>query len=90
MDTSCIPDVLGLRTRDADAAPVRILPGRALDCVRVLISDANVVDSGFHDVTLVDMADTVGPPVPKFKSSFFIDNNHITWHKSNIYTNNSI
>ena len=25
----------------------------------------------------------------KFQS-FFIDNNHITWHKSNIYTENSI
>ena len=33
VDTSCVPDVLGLRTRDAEAAPVRVLPGRALDCV---------------------------------------------------------
>ena len=63
LDTSCVPDVLGLRTCDADAAPVQVLPGRALDCVQVLIPDANAVDSGFHDVTLVDMADAVGPPV---------------------------
>ena len=29
LDTLCVPDVLGLRTRDADAEPVRVLPGRA-------------------------------------------------------------
>ena len=34
-------------------------------------------------------SDCTGAKVSKFQS-FFIDNNHITWHKSNIYTNNSI
>ena len=29
----------------------------------ILIPDAGVVDGGFHGVTLVDMADTVGPTV---------------------------
>ena len=48
---------------NADAEPVRVLPGRDLECVRVLIPDANVVDGGFHDVTLVDMADAVRPTV---------------------------
>ena len=37
LDTSRVPDVLGLRTRDADAELVCVLPGMALDCVRVLI-----------------------------------------------------
>ena len=60
---SCVPDVLGLRTRNADAKPVRDLQGMALECVRVLILDANVVDGGFH-ITLVNMADVVGPTVP--------------------------
>ena len=44
--------------------PGGVLPGRALDSVRVLITDANVVASGFHDVTLVNMADAVRPTVP--------------------------
>ena len=51
-----VSDVLGLRTRNADAEPVRVLPVRALDCVRVLMPDDNVVNSGFHDVTFVDMS----------------------------------
>ena len=44
LDTSRVPDVLSLRTRDADAKPVHVLPGKALDCVWVLILDVNVVD----------------------------------------------
>ena len=35
-------------------------PGR----VRVLIPNTNMGDSGFHDVTLLDMAEAVGPAVP--------------------------
>ena len=63
-DTTCVPDVLGLRTRYADADTVRVLPGRAQESVRVFILDTNVVDRGFHDVTLLDMAEAVGPAVP--------------------------
>ena len=37
LDTSHVPDVLGLRTRNADAELLRVLPGRAQDSVRVLI-----------------------------------------------------
>ena len=40
VDTSRVPDILGLRTHNTDAEPVRVLPGRALDCVQVLIPDA--------------------------------------------------
>ena len=41
----------------SDADLVGVLPGRSQDSVRVLIPDANAGASGFHDVTLVDMAD---------------------------------
>ena len=61
LDTSYVPDVLGLRTRDAEL--VRVLPGRAQDSIRVLIPDANVGASGLHDVIIEDMADVAGPPV---------------------------
>ena len=64
LDTKSVLDVLGLKNRDTDAETVRVLAGRALECVRVLIPDANVVDSGFHDVTLLDMADAVRSSVP--------------------------
>ena len=63
LDPSYVPDVLGLRTRNADAELLRVLPGRAQDSVQVLIPDANTAASGFHDVTLVDMADVAGPPI---------------------------
>ena len=56
LDTSYVVDVLGLRTRRAGTSPTR-------DSVRVLIPDANAGASGFHDNTLVDMADVAGPPV---------------------------
>ena len=63
LDTAHVADVLGLRTRDADTELVRVLPGRAQDSVRILIPDANAGASGFHDVTLMDMADAGRPPV---------------------------
>ena len=58
------PDVLGLRTRYADAEMVRVMQGRARESVQVFIPDTNVGDRGFHDVTLLDMAEAVGPAVP--------------------------
>ena len=64
LDTACVPDVLGLRTQYLDAEPVKVLQGRAWESVCVLIPDTNVTDRGFHDVTLLDMADAVGRVVP--------------------------
>ena len=64
LDTTVIPDVLGFCARDHDAAPVRVMRGRTDDSVRVLIPDAKELDPGFHDVTLLDMADAVKPIVP--------------------------
>ena len=64
LDTTCVPDVLGLRTRYDEAETMRVLQRRARESVRVLIPDTNVADSGFHDVTLLDMPEAVGPAVP--------------------------
>ena len=33
LDTTCVPDVLGLKTRYADAETLRVLPGRACESV---------------------------------------------------------
>ena len=55
--------VLGLKTRYADAETERVLQGRAQKSLRVLIPDTNVADCGFHDVTLLDMAEAIGPAV---------------------------
>ena len=63
LDTTCDPDVLGVRTRYADAETVRVMHGRARESVRVLIPDTNVADRGFDDVTLLDMAEAIGPAV---------------------------
>ena len=64
LDISYVPDVLGLRTRNSDAKLVRVLPRRAQDSVGILIPDAKAVASGFHDITLIDMADAAGLPSP--------------------------
>ena len=63
LDTSVVPDVLGLRARYTNAKPTRVLPGRAQNSVRVLIPNARVTPLGFHDVTLVDMTGETGPTV---------------------------
>ena len=52
LDISAFPDVLGLRGRNDDAEPVRVLPGRTQNSVRVLIPDDRAAPWGFHDVTL--------------------------------------
>ena len=72
LDTACVPDVLGLRTRDDDAETVRVLPGRAREGVRVLIPDANVMVRGFHDITLLGRACTRG----RFVSSATVPSRH--------------
>ena len=58
-----IPDVLGLCDRRPDAAVVRVMQGRDSRSVCALIPDPWVLDKGFHDVTIVDMEDTVEPMV---------------------------
>ena len=63
LDTSVIPDVLGLRVLYEDVKPTRVLPGKAQNSVRVLVPDARAKPRGFHDVTLVDMTNVSGPAV---------------------------
>ena len=65
LDTSAVPDVIGLRARNNDAEPTRVLPGRAQNSVRVLIPDDRAAPWGFNDATLVDMAGATGPSVSK-------------------------
>ena len=60
LDTSAIPDVIGLRARNNGAEPTRVLPGRAQNSVRVLIPDDRAAPWGFHDVIFVDMAGATG------------------------------
>ena len=55
LDTTCVRDVLELQTRFPGARPVRVSQGRALESVWVLIPNSQVVDCGFHNVTLIDM-----------------------------------
>ena len=52
-----IPDVIGLTGRRPDAAESRILQGRDVRSVRVLVPDSRGLDQNFHDVTIVDMCD---------------------------------
>ena len=51
-----IPDVIGLTGRRSDAAECRILQGRDVRSVRVLVPDPRDLDQNFHDVTIVDMS----------------------------------
>ena len=52
-----IPDVIGLASRRSDAAECRILQGRDVRSVRVLVPDPRGLDQNFHDVTIGDMGD---------------------------------
>ena len=63
LDTSVVPDVLGLKAFYDDAELVWLLPGRAQNSVQVLILDAIAEPQGFHDVTLQDMTNMTGPAV---------------------------
>ena len=52
-----IPDVVSLTSRWPDAAESRILQGRDVRSVRVLVPDSRGLDQNFHVVTIVDMGD---------------------------------
>ena len=53
-----IPDVIGLVGFREGAAESRVLQGRDVLSVRVLVPDCCGVDQNFHDVTIVDMGVT--------------------------------
>ena len=52
-----IPDVVGLVGRRPDATGSRILQGRDVRSICVLVPDSWGLDQNFHDVTIVDMGD---------------------------------
>ena len=52
-----VPDVIGLVGRRAGAAECRVLQGRDIRSVRVLVPDCRGVDQNFHDVTIMDMGE---------------------------------
>ena len=52
-----IRDIIGLVGRRADAVECRILHGRYIRSVQVLVPDPWGLDQNFHDVTIVDMGD---------------------------------
>ena len=57
MDLETVPDVIGLTGRRPEAAVCRILQGRDVRSVRVLVPDSRGLERNFHDVTIVDMGD---------------------------------
>ena len=61
LDLDTVPDVLGLTGRRPEAAVILVLQGRDKRSVRALIPDPRVEESGFHDVTIVDMGDLPEP-----------------------------
>ena len=58
-----IPVVVGVTGRRPDAAECRILQGRDVCSVRVLVPGSRGLDQNFHDVTIVDMGDVPESPV---------------------------
>ena len=59
-----IPDVIGLTGRRPDAAENRVIQGRDVRSVRVLVPDSWGLDQNCHDVTIVDMGDVPESSVP--------------------------
>ena len=78
LDTSVVPDVLGVRALYEDAEPTRVLPGRAQNSVQVVVPDARAQPRRFHDMMLVDMSNVSGPAVST------ADMSHLRrqWHTS--------
>ena len=56
-------NVFGLTGRRPGAAVYRILQGRDVRSVRVLVPDSRGLEQDFHDVTIVDMGDLPESPV---------------------------
>ena len=57
LDTTVVPDVIGLHAFHEEAALVRVLPGASKNIVRVLVPDDRTALQGFHDLLIEDLAD---------------------------------
>ena len=63
MDLDTVPDVIGLTGCWSGAAVCRILQGRDVQSVHVLVPDSRGLERDFHYVTIVDMGDLLESPV---------------------------
>ena len=63
LDTG-IPDVIGLRAVQPEAAVVKVMSIPDNRCIRVVIPDDNVGTDGFHEVLIHDMVDADALYVP--------------------------
>ena len=55
LDTTVVPDVLGLNAFRGDDELVQVLPGASPDTIWILVPDERVEPRGFHDILLEDM-----------------------------------
>ena len=62
-ELTTVPDVLGLHSRWAGVAVVKVLLRRDSCSVHALVPDPRVIDRCFHEVTLIGMGDEAGPDV---------------------------
>ena len=80
-----LPDAMGLEGRTRHATRSRILRGRDIRSIRVLITDGQGPDQNVHDVTIVDMGKLPEPHVPILQLAELIHKwppavlNHMTW-----------
>ena len=77
VDLGSIPDVIGLTGRRLGAAECRVLQGRDVRSVRVLVPDSRGLDQNFHDATLVDMGDLPESSVSLKELSMLRHNGHL-------------
>ena len=61
--TTCVLDVLGLCAQCPEAVVVKVMTRRDSRSVRVFVPNVKVVDQGFHDVMLLDMAYVDAPDI---------------------------
>ena len=78
-----IPDAVGLVGRRPDAAGSRILQGRDVRSIRVLVPDARGLDQNFHEVTILDMGDVPEASVSSPSCRYSVSSGHlrsfVTW-----------
>ena len=85
-----ILDVIGLFGRREGAAESRVLQGRDIRSVRVLVPDCRGVDYNFHDVTIVDMGDVPESHISLPELSTFSQQwppaviSHMGWHQQEL------
>ena len=63
LDTTVVPDVLGLNTYRDNAELVRVLPGASPNIIQILVPDDLVEPRGFHNILLEDMTAMIVRPV---------------------------